>query len=76
MAILCKDDKPLALSSSNIGTITQCVCCESYHVTVGNITMRMERKHLLSLTQMIRDALEVKAASGRSYQDYPMRNQA
>lgn len=76
MGVLCKDDRPFTLSSSNIGTVTQCVCCESYHVTIGNITMRMERKHLLSLTQMIIDALEIKANSERSFQDYYMRNQA
>lgn len=76
MGILCNDGLVLMLSSSNIGQIAQCACCESYHVTIGNITMRMERKHLLNLTQMIIDALEVKANSQSYYQDYSMRNQA
>ncbi len=75
MGFLCKDDRPFTLSSSNIGMVSQCADCESYHVTVGNITMRMERKHLLSLTQMIIDALEVKSQSEHS-QDKDIRNQA
>lgn len=76
MGFLCKDERPLPLSSSSIGSVTQCSDCQSYHVTVGNITMRMERKHLLSLTQMIIDALEVKANSDSTYEDYHIRNQA
>lgn len=76
MGILCKDNMPFALASSAIGQVSQCTCCESYHVTIGNITMRMERKHLLSLTQMIIEALEVKSSTDRHYQHNGIINQA
>ena len=76
MGFLCKDDRPMVLSSSNLGNISQCSCCESYHVAIGNITLRMERKHLISLTQMIIDALEVKSASENANTDYYIRTQA
>jgi len=76
MGVLCNDGQPLILSHSNIGQVKQCACCDSYHVTIGSITMRMEKQHLLNLTQMIIDALEVKASSERSYQDYYIRTQA
>ena len=75
MGFLCKDDRPLALSSSNIGSISQCACCESYHVAIGNITLRMERKHLISIAQMVIEALEVKAVSEKTYPDFYIRNQ-
>ncbi len=67
MGFLCNDNGSIMLSSSNIGSISQCGCCESYHVAIGNITLRMERKHLISLTQMVIEALEVKAESDRIY---------
>ncbi len=76
MGFLCKDNRPLALSSSNIGSISQCSCCESFHVTIGNITLRMERKHLINLTEMVIEALEVKAVSENTYPDLYIRNQA
>jgi len=76
MEFLCKDDRPMVLSSSNVGNISQCECCESYHVAIGNITLHMERKHLISLTQMIIDVLEVKSASENGNTDNYMRNQA
>ena len=76
MAILCRDDRPFLLSSSNIGTVSQCDCCESYHVVIGNITLRMERKHLISLTQMVIDALEVQSSTNGSYEYNYTRNHA
>lgn len=76
MGYLLKDDRPYTLSSSNIGSISQCTYCESYHVAIGNITLRMERKHLIGLTQMIIEALEVKAVSENTYPDLYVRNQA
>lgn len=76
MGILCKDDRPFNLSSSNIGSISQCACCESYHVAIGNLTLRMERKHLIGLTQMIIEAFEVKGVSENTYPDLYVRNQA
>ena len=76
MAILCRDDRPLMLSSSDIGTISQCDCCESYHVAIGNITLRMQRKHLISLTQMIIDALEAQSNTNGSYENNYTRNHA
>ena len=77
MGFLCKDNNgPTLLSSSSIGRISQCECCDSYHVVIGNITLRMERKHLISLTQMIIDALETKSAYENDNTEYYMRTQA
>ena len=42
MGYLCDSDKPLVLSSSNIGSISKCVCCNYYHLNIGNITLRLE----------------------------------
>lgn len=75
MGYLCDSDKPLVLSSSNIGSISKCVCCNYYHVNVGNITVRLEHKHMLTLTQMIIEALEVNSARDTGVRGH-MRNQA
>lgn len=74
MGLLCRDDQPNALWTSEIGQVLQCACCESFYVTIGNITMRMERKHLLSLTQTIIDVLEVKTASENYLPESTIRN--
>lgn len=76
MGFLCKDDRPFMLSSSNIGTVSQCDCCESYHVVIGNITLRMDRKHLISLTQMVIEALEVQSSRNGAYDSTYTRNHA
>ena len=76
MGFLCNDDKPYALSTSNIGSISKCDCCDSYHVTIGNITLRMERKYLITLTQMIIEGLEVNSILQRDYENGHTRNQA
>ena len=76
MGFLCKDDRPFMLSSSSMGSISQCDCCNSYHVAIGNITLRMERKHLINLTQMIIDALEVKSGESKQHEDSCIRHQA
>lgn len=67
MGFLCDSDKPLVLSSSNIGNISRCGCCSLYHLCIGNITLRLERKYLLILTQMIIEALEVNSAEERRF---------
>ena len=67
MGFLCKDNGSIMLSSSNIGSISQCGCCQSYHVAIGNITLRMERKHLITLTQMVIEALEVRSEAEQSF---------
>ena len=76
MAILCTDDRPLMLSSSDIGTISQCACCETYHIAIGSITLRMQRKHLISLTQMVIEALEVQSNTNGSYENNYTRTHA
>ena len=63
MGFLCRDDRPYMLSCSKIGSVSKYGCCDSYHLAIGNITLRMERKHLLSLTQMIIEGLEVNSIS-------------
>ena len=69
MGFLCKDDRPFMLSSSNIGAVSLCDCCESFLVVIGTITLRMERKHLISLTQMVIEALEVQSNIGGSFEN-------
>lgn len=63
------------LSSSNIGNISKCGCCNSYHLCIGNITLRLEHKYMLTLTQMIIEALEVNSAAERRLGGQ-LRNQA
>ena len=65
MGSICDTDKPSFLSSSNIGSITKCECCDSYHLCLGCVTLRLEHKYLLTLTQMIIEALEVNSARER-----------
>lgn len=66
MGIECDTDRPSLLSSSKIGSITKCECCDSYHLCLGSVTLRLEHKYLLELTQMIIEALEVNSATERS----------
>jgi len=75
MGYLCDIDKPSILSSSNIGNISRCSCCNFYHVCIGNITLRLEHKYLLTLTQMIIEALETNT-SLESGMNGHIRNQA
>lgn len=65
MGSVCDTDKPTLLSSSKIGTITKCECCDCYHLCLGCVTLRLEHKHMLALTQMIIEALEVNSARER-----------
>ena len=46
MGFLYDSDKPMVLSSSNIGNISKCGCCNFYHLCIGNITLRLEHKYL------------------------------
>ena len=75
MGYLCDTDKPLVLSSSNIGSISKCICCNFYHVSVGNVTLRLEHKYMLTLTQMIIEALEVNSVRDSGMRGQ-LRNQA
>ncbi len=63
MGYLCDSDKPLVLSSSSIGNVTRCACCNCYHLCVGNITLRLEHRYMLTLTQMIIEALEISTSA-------------
>jgi hypothetical protein len=51
-------ESPLILSSSFIGNIRKCGCCDSYHLTLGNITLRLQQSDILALTEMLIEALE------------------
>lgn len=75
MGYLCDSDKPLMLSSSNIGNVSKCGCCNFYHLCIGNITLRLEHRYMLTLTQMIIEALEVNSVAERGLGGQ-MRNQA
>lgn len=70
MSYLCDSDKPLVLSSSNIGNISRCGCCDCYHVSIGHTTVRLERKYLLTLTQMVIEALEVSSTGDPNSPNY------
>ena len=65
MGLICDTDRPTVLSSSNVGTITKCECCDSYHLSLDCVTLRLEHKYMLALTQMIIEALEVNSAINR-----------
>ncbi|GBD38622.1 hypothetical protein HRbin37_00873 [bacterium HR37] len=49
----------LALSSSDIGSISKCRCCDFYHLSIGNITLRLTRVDLMKLAEMLVEALEL-----------------
>ena len=67
MGLMCDTDKPSVLSSSSIGSITKCECCGSYQLSLGCVTLRLEHKYMLTLTQMIIEALEVNSAREQGY---------
>lgn len=66
MSLVCDTDRPSLLSSSKIGSISKCECCNCYHLSLGCVTLRLEHKYMLALTQMIIEALEVNSAQERS----------
>jgi hypothetical protein len=49
----------LVLSSSDIGSISKCRCCDLYHLSIGNITLRLARVDLMKLAEMLIEALEL-----------------
>ena len=63
MGFLCDTNKPQLLSSSNIGNIAKFAYCNHYHLCIGNITLRLEHRYMLTLTQMIIEALEMSSAA-------------
>ena len=65
MDLLSDTDRLSVLSSSCIGKITKCECCDSYNLCLGSLTLRLEHRSLLALTQMIIEALEVNSARER-----------
>lgn len=68
MGLLSYIERPSVLSSSSIGSITKCEYCDSYNLSLGPITLRLEHRNLLALTQMIIEALEVNSARERGMQ--------
>ena len=63
-------DGTLLLSSSNIGSIRRCGCCDSYHLSLGNITLRLHHSDILTLTEMLVEALELNAIYGLNENQY------
>jgi hypothetical protein len=51
----------LLLSSSHIGSVSKCRCCDSYHLSIGNITIRLHHSDMLILAEMLIEALENKS---------------
>jgi hypothetical protein len=54
-------ESSLLLSSSYIGSVSKCGCCDSYHISVGNITLRLQHRDILILVEMLIEALENKS---------------
>jgi len=63
-------DGTLLLSSSNIGSIRRCGCCNSYHLSLGNLTLRLHHTDMLTLTEMLIEALELNAIYGLNENQY------
>ena len=63
-------DGTLLLSSSNIGSIRRCGCCDSYHLSLGNITLRLHHSDILTLTEMLVEALELNAMCELKEKEY------
>ncbi len=59
----------LVLSSSFIGSVRKCQCCDSYHLSLGNITLRLHQGDILALTAMLIEALELNFLYYKEYQD-------
>lgn len=51
----------LVLSSSSMGCICKCGCCNSYHLSLGNLTLRLDHTDILTLAEMLIEALELNA---------------
>jgi hypothetical protein len=54
-------ERSLVLSSSNMGSIRRCGCCNSYHLSLGNLTLRLDHTDILTLTEMLIEVLELNA---------------
>lgn len=61
MKTIYSNKNSLVLSSSSIGSISKCSCCDSYHLTIGNITLRLSHRDVITLTEMLIEALELNA---------------
>ncbi len=62
-------DNSVLLSSSFIGNIRKCGCCDSYHLSLGNITPRLQQNDVLALTEMLVEALELNFLYKRGYRN-------
>lgn len=47
------------LTDSRIGTIHKCECCDDFHLTLGNASVRLTHNRMLALTQLVFQSLEV-----------------
>jgi hypothetical protein len=54
----------LLLSKSNIGSINKCRCCDLYHLSIANMTIRLAYRDILHLAEMLIEALELDAIYG------------
>lgn len=52
------DTRRKLLSKSSIGFVSRCECCEAYHLSLGNLTVRVSHADILILTWMLVEALE------------------
>jgi hypothetical protein len=57
----------LLLSSSHIGSVRKCGCCDSYHLSLGSITLRLHHSDMLILTEMLIEALEFNILCENKY---------
>jgi hypothetical protein len=56
-------EERLVFSRSAIGSVCKCACCSYYHLSLGNITLRLDHRDLLDLAEMLIEALERSAIS-------------
>lgn len=47
------------LADSRIGMIHKCECCAGYHVTMGNVSIRLTHGQMLALTKLVAKALKI-----------------
>jgi hypothetical protein len=62
-------ENSVLLSSSFIGNIRKCGCCDSYYLSLGNITLRLQQNDVLALTEMHVESLELNFLYNRGYRN-------
>ncbi|GEM_PF-2270608 len=59
---------------SFIGNIRKCECCDSYHLSLGSITLCLHHRDILILTEMLIEVLELNAMHELNEREYRGKN--